>query len=137
LEAEHAGLNGPASILYNAITHNKYPPPTHEGERGWYFPARTRAGIALARQLLSIALDDASKEKAHPFPKNANEMNAVLGEWWATMIEGANLSEVAATLYQMKQPLPTREATMRDAQILHRSALTAWNSPDPNLPPNT
>ncbi len=136
-EAEYAGLNRPAAILYNAINHSKYPASTNPQERSWYFPARTRAGIALARQLLSIALDEAGKEKSHPPTSAPTELNAVLGGWWASMIEAANLSDVAATLYQVKNVKPLRAPTESDGQLLHRASLTAWNSPDPDLPPNT
>ncbi len=129
-EAEQAGLNGPASILYNAMVHSKYPPPAEGQTRGWYFPARTRAGIALARQLMSVALETAGSVTPPPYPPQPHEMSAVLGEWWGSMIEGAHLSEVASTLYQMTTRAGLREATQKDAQILHRSAWAAWNSSD-------
>lgn len=38
-EAERAGLNTPAAVLYNAIAHNSYPGPRLGEDSGWHFPA--------------------------------------------------------------------------------------------------
>jgi hypothetical protein len=134
MEAEQQGLNRPASILYKVIAHNEYPAPPAGETLFWHFPARTRAGIALARQLLNAALHAASIEAPRPTPPKPHLESAALGEWWASMIEGAGLSAEAATLYQVRGEEKAPKATARDTAMLHQSARTALNSPDPETP---
>jgi hypothetical protein len=135
MEAEQEGLNGPASILYNVIAHNEYPAPRTGETLFWYFPARTRAGIALARQLLNAALHAASIEAPRATAPKPHELSAVLGEWWASMLEGAGLSDEAATLYQLRNTAEkVPKASGRDVAILRKHSRQSAASPDPELP---
>jgi hypothetical protein len=134
MEAEQEGLNGPATILYNVIAHNEYPAPPEGETFGWHFPARTRAGIALARQLLNAALHAASIEAPRPTAPKPHLESAALGEWWASMLEGAGLSEEAATLYQVRKADEVPKASSRDVAILRKHSRQSAASPDPELP---
>lgn len=135
VEAEHAGLNRAASILYNAIVHSRYPAPRDGEASRWHYPARTRAGIALSRQLLSAALDAASTEVPRSAVSAPPPLAAALGEWWASMLEGAGLSEAAAALYRMRSAKESPEASARDTAVLRRATRTAFDSPEPDPQP--
>jgi hypothetical protein len=134
VEAEQAGLNRPATILYNVIAHNEYPAPRAGETLFWYFPARTRAGMALARQLLNAAFHAAGIEKPPPTAPKPHLQSAALGEWWASMIEGAGLSEAAATLYQLRKAAEVQKASSCDVAILYEHSRQSAASPDPEPP---
>lgn len=134
-EAERAELNRPATVLYNAMAHNAYPPPRNGEERGWHFPARTRAGMALSRRLLSFAVDAAGSHGAPKDDPTPHELSGVLGEWWASMIEGAGLSEEAATLYRVRNAVRKQlKGSPRDLALMYRHARQSAESPEPEAP---
>lgn len=137
-EAERAELNRPATVLYNAMAHNRYPPPRNGEERGWHFPARTRAGMALSRRLLSFAIDASSSTETPKAGVTPHELSGALGEWWASMIEGAGLSEEAAALYRLRNVPETHvKPSKRDMALLYRHSRQAATSPDPESPDNS
>ena len=127
------GTKSPASILYNVIAHNEYPAPRAGETSFWHFPARTRAGMALARQLLNAALHAASIEAPRPTAPKPHLESAALGEWWASMLEGAGLSEEAATLYQVRKAAEVPKASSRDVAILYQHSRQSAAAPDPEL----
>jgi len=82
----------------------------------------------------NAALHAASIETPRPTAPKPHELSAVLGEWWASMIEGAGLSEEAATLYQVRKADEVPKASSRDVAILYKHSRQSAASPDPELP---
>lgn len=90
--------------------------------------------MALARQLLNAALKAASTEDPRPPDPKPHDLSGAMGEWWASMLEGAGLSEEAATLYQMREAGEAPKATRRDMAVLYKHSRQSAASPDPKLP---
>lgn len=103
LSAQH-GFREVAQRLFNS---------SGRGYAGSPFPtiSRTRAGLALARQLIQSAAAQAiqpSKEIA-PFPFIGDDAPAI-GLWLAVLIEVAGLSEAAAVLWDNRLTTQTPKA---------------------------
>lgn len=132
--AARYSLDRAAAVLYLAAIRDKAPKP---GEHP--FGARTRAGLALVRQILDAALEDANAEAPAPGARadstepqqtrapgaRAPRMQGAhqVGVWLASMVEGAGQSEVARTLYEQDaEGAATLDATEADGEAVRAAA---------------
>lgn len=116
-----------AAALFKAAFRDKNPKP---GEHG--YPARTRATLALVRQLLDFADDCAELDLNH---QPIDDPGYALTIWIASAIEGAGLCEEARLLYSLAcekvRPIdgPNARKTISRATLATSHAIERSESP--------
>jgi hypothetical protein len=108
-----------ASALFKAVYRVTAPSPEAHG-----YPARTRASLAFARQLLDAADEQSDGPLDH---KPLSDHACAISVWLASAIEGAGLSEVARALYarRLESDAGWRETAVEPARVSAAIVATA------------